>query len=149
MNATRLFVYAALMVLFACSNGKQKAKPPAEPGVSEAAQPGTPAAEPTSTEPAAKPDPATTKQQAFPPADEYVIDGNDVGREEFDALRAELEIAPEPESSAEIVNKDGAYGGDEATFRAVHKQSGAVYSFIEVTFVEGDKRRTRLTIQTR
>ena len=85
----------------------------------------------------------------FPAADGYRVNGYEVDRTAFEALRAELDVAAEPETTAQIVNEDGRYGGYEASYRATHRASGAVYSFTEVTFAADGKTRTLHSIQTR
>ena len=89
------------------------------------------------------------EEWSFPEADNYRIDGKVVSRKEFEALRAQLEIGKAPEMTGELENPDGSYGGHEANYRAVHRSTGAEYTFIEVTFSQDGSTSTLHSIRPR
>jgi len=78
----------------------------------------------------------------------YRIDGTTVSRAAFEALRDQLEVSTEPSIHGDLVNEDGSYGGSEATYPAVHRETRASYQFTEAQFTgPGGQRSRELSIQ--
>ena len=82
-------------------------------------------------------------QAALPAADEYTLDGHAVDRRTFEELRRALDIEAEPDMTGELVREDGAYGGYEASYEAIHRVTGAAYTFTEIVYVESSGSHTR------
>jgi hypothetical protein len=80
----------------------------------------------------------------------FYVDARPVDRGTFSRLFCELDVDDsDPVSTADIEQEDGRYAGQEASFDAVHRRTGASYIYTVIDLVEDGRPHTELRIDRR